>query len=210
LIQNFIKYILFFIVSSVGVIGVLTLLTLYQENRELFSQTLSDLGAFGSFLSGMGTIIAAGVAAYGVDTWSKQLKSGKYLALIWEAKALVSKFNNAFFFWHAFYKIDSQELKVKSDKCYKEMMECTDTLSHLAFQLDALGSSEQETWVRHIRGLTMLITDHERFVSSENFSQTDLNVYAQQVAMVSALFQKKDSYIKKLHAELDELEKKWK
>jgi hypothetical protein len=175
-----------------------------------FNQTLSNLGAFGGFLSGVCTVILTVVAIMGLNTWSKQLKSGKFLTAIWEAKVLICKFDNAFYSWHAFYKLGAEELKELSEKCEAEIHSCLNKLDDLSHQLDALSSQNKETWQRNVRGLSMLFNEHKQYIVSTDFSSLDAENHATEAKRVLQLFENKKMYIAKLQCELDTLEKQWK
>ncbi|MDE1233237.1 MULTISPECIES: hypothetical protein [Vibrio] len=206
---RFITYGFFFVAAAFGVMGLLTLMSLFVSNRDGFSTLLSDLGSFGSFLSGVGTIIAAAAAAYGVDTWSKQLKSGKYLVYIWECKALLSQFNNEFYIWHAFHKSPNESLKTQGSNAYKAIEKVLEKLNSHSLHLDALSSKSGEKWVADIRGLRMIVNEHRAFLNSTDFSTDELHLHAVHAQQVIARFASKDNYVKALQTELDNLEKKW-
>ncbi|EPH6536720.1 hypothetical protein ACS1UB_004256 [Vibrio vulnificus] len=181
-------------------------MSLFVTSRTEFSTMMSDLGNFGSFLSGIGTIIAATAAAYGVDTWSKQLKSGKYLAYIWECKALLSQFNNEFYTWHAFYNSEHESLKKQGVKALEALNNVLDKLNSHSLHLDALSSKSGEKWVADIRGLHMILNEHRVFLESTEFSTDDIHLH---LAAVRTRFESKDLYVSKLQSELDELEERW-
>lgn len=94
------KYGFVFFSFGFGIFGVLTLLHLIITDRNELSLVLTDLGAFGSFLSGIGTIIAAVAAAIGVDNWVKQLTFGKYFEVIWNAKVAIRKVHSSEMDWY--------------------------------------------------------------------------------------------------------------
>ena len=203
---RFITYGFWFIATTFGVMGIIILMLLLVSDREAFSSLLSDLGSFGGFLSGVGTIIAAAVAAYGVDTWSRQLKVGKYLAHIWNFKALLSKFENEFNFWHAFYKSTNERLKLKSSDSFDAINDALNELSEVSLHLDVLSSESEEKWVRNIRGLQMLVKDHKRFLDTTDFNADDLGLNVEQAKKVIERFEQKKSYVDRLRFELDNLE----
>ena len=141
----------------------------------------------------------------GLNTWSKQLKSGKFLTAIWEAKVLICKFDNAFYSWHAFYKSGEEELKGLSEKCEAEIHSCLNELDDLSHQLDALSSQNKETWQRNVRGLRMLFNEHKQYLISTDFSSSD----GEGAIRVHQLLENRKMYIKRLQSELDTLEKQW-
>jgi len=190
--------------------GVVILVSIDQTEKITFNQILSNLSAVGGFLSGVGTIIVTVIAMTGLNTWSKQLKNGKFLTAIWEAKVLISKFDNEFYFWHAFYKSGAEELKLLSQKCENEIHLCLNNLHDLSHQLDALSSQNKETWKRNIRGLNMLFNEHKQYIDSTDFTSSDSENHAAEAKRALQLFENKKMYVAKLQSELDTLEKQWK
>ncbi len=86
------KYSIAFLFVAWGLMGLLFLSYNFVNDREDLSKILADLSAFGSFLSGIGTIIASIAAAVGVNNWISQLKAGKYLSIIWDAQTSLRKY----------------------------------------------------------------------------------------------------------------------
>lgn len=82
-----------FIVSTIILITSCALFGFIISNsysNEVLSNTIS---AIGSILGGTAGLIAATAALTGINTWKKQLYHGKYLSIIWEAKAQLRKVN---------------------------------------------------------------------------------------------------------------------
>ncbi|PCE65530.1 hypothetical protein [Salinivibrio sp. YCSC6] len=168
--------------------------------------TLSDLGDLGSFLSGVGTIFGVIVAIYGIKVWSKQLKNGKQLAYIWEAKALLSKFDNEFYFWHAFYKSHNQDIRRQGDKAYSDLKLSLNKLSDISFYLDVLSGESEEKWVRNVRGLKIMLDEHKHYLETTEFNHHDTKQIADQSLQIINIFKSKDVYIENLKCELNKLE----
>ena len=185
--------------------GVVVLVSMDQTEKITFNQILGNLSSVGGFLSGVGTLIVTVIAMVGLNTWSKQLKNGKFLTAIWEAKVSICKFDNAFYSWHAFYKSDAEELKKLSEKCEAEIHSCLNELGDLSHQLDALSSQNKDVWQRNVRGLRMLFSDHKRYLISTDFSSLD----EEGAIRVHQLFENRKMYIKRLQSELDTLENQW-
>ncbi|MDE1244217.1 hypothetical protein [Vibrio aestuarianus] len=135
----------FFVLSGFAIAGLLILWTLYIDDLEQFNETLTTLGLFGGFLSGVGTIIAAGAAALGVDSWIKQFKSGKYLVLVWDAQVALRKVHAAETFWyiHAYRRSDDAKDLLKSKS--EELNVALDELDNSAHSLDALVNKNAQT-----------------------------------------------------------------
>ncbi len=190
--------------------GVVILVSIDQTEKITFNQILSNLSAVGGFLSGVGTIIVTVIAMTGLNTWSKQLKNGKFLTAIWEAKVLISKFDNEFYSWHAFFKSGTEELKEQSIKSEFEMYSCINKLDDLSHQLDTLSSQNKEAWQCNVRGLSMLFNDHKQYLISTDFSSLGAEIHTSEAIRVHQLFDNKKMYITRLQCELDELEQQWK
>jgi hypothetical protein len=210
IIKELVKYTLVFLLIAVLSIGVVVLVSIDQTEKITFNQILGNLSSVGGFLSGVSTLIVTVIAMAGFNTWSKQLKNGKVLTAIWEAKVLICKFDNAFYSWHAYYKSGEEELKKLSEKCETEIHSCLNELEDLSHQLDALSSQNKETWQCNVRGLRMLLSEHERYLISTDFSNLDAGSDASEAIRVYQLFEKRKKYITRLQCELDILEKQWK
>ncbi|GAB0112174.1 hypothetical protein PA7559_34440 [Pseudoalteromonas distincta] len=189
--------------------GTVVIVSIEQTENIAFNQILSNLSAVGGFLSGVGTIIVTVIAMMGLNTWSKQLKNGKFLTAIWEAKVLISKFDNEFYSWHAFLKSGIEELREQSIKSESEIHFCINKLDDLSHQLDALSSRNKEKWQCNVRGLRMLFNDHKQYIISTDFSSLDVDSHASETKRVLQLFENKKVYIDKLQCELDDLERQW-
>ncbi|MDO6506612.1 hypothetical protein Q4506_05370 [Colwellia sp. 4_MG-2023] len=97
------------------------LVTYYLCDKDQLSNVLGVMGAIGSILSGIAAIIASAAALIAVKSWLKQLKVGKYLTCIWEAKVALSKLEVRFGRWHA-KKYDSRDKGDENvDLLYQEL-----------------------------------------------------------------------------------------
>lgn len=96
----FIKYGFICVSAGFGICGLLALIYLNVTDKKAFSLLLSNIGDIGSFLSGLGTIFAALVAAIGVNNWIKQLKYGKHLDIIWASKVAIRKVHTSEMDWY--------------------------------------------------------------------------------------------------------------
>lgn len=77
-----------FIIYGVFFLLVIPGIALFAKSTIINMENIDKLG---SYLSGIGTVVAAAAALYGVNGWIKQLKYGKYLDIIWEAKTNIRK-----------------------------------------------------------------------------------------------------------------------
>jgi hypothetical protein len=149
----FIKYGFAFFLTVFGLSGVLVLIHLFVSDQASFSLILADLGAFGSFLSGVGTIIAATAAVIGVDNWVKQLKFGKYLEVIWSSKVAIRKVHSSEMYWYiANYSLKQNpssecesDLKSKAEKLEFDFQVLKDSFH----QLDQIVIKNQFLWANY-------------------------------------------------------------
>ncbi|TXX49931.1 hypothetical protein [Vibrio cholerae] len=201
--RKFFTYVLVFLITSFGALGIVTLLELFISDRREFSSLLSDLGNFGGFLSGIGTIIAAAAAAYGIDTWSKQIKIGKHLSHILDTKVLLSKFDNEFYFWCFFNT--SEVFEEQSTKAFEAMNKVLKQLGDVSLQLDALSSGNQDEWVRKIRKLRELIEEHEKMAGQVKFNSDTPKVNINKALECANSSARINAYADSLRNELDKL-----
>ena len=110
----------------------------YVDDRSAFSQTLSDIGAFGSFLGGCATIIAAIAAVIGVNSWINQTKLGPYLAYIWDAKVTLRRINSQNMKWYI-YKYHARQVTSASYEGKEQINQLiTDCKNQLEIEFSAL------------------------------------------------------------------------
>ncbi|MEZ8107341.1 hypothetical protein [Vibrio cortegadensis] len=105
---------------------------------------LSELGSFGSFLSGLGTILAAAVAAYGVDKWVHQLKQGRLLSVIWGTKVQVKKLESSLIDWEALNFYRPNEDFEKENKVISDITNLTDELEKSSWEIDVLDKTNHK------------------------------------------------------------------
>ncbi|MCG8328776.1 MAG: hypothetical protein MI974_13880 [Chitinophagales bacterium] len=90
-----------FIVALIyGSVGVSILILNASIDHNYLGVIMSYLSQIGSFLSGVGTVIAAIAAFYGVNSWIKQLRYGKYLTILWDAKVVIRKIYSLQMDWY--------------------------------------------------------------------------------------------------------------
>jgi len=152
-LKPFVKYSFVFFAAAFGLCGVLTLLHLYVSDREGLSLILADLGAFGSFLSGVGTIIVAVAAAIGVDNWVKQLKFGKYLEVIWSSKVAIRKVHSSEMNWYianySYKQNQTRELELDLKDKLSRLQLDFQTLKDSFHQLDQIVIKNQFLWANY-------------------------------------------------------------
>ncbi|MEZ9120898.1 hypothetical protein AB4098_01590 [Vibrio cyclitrophicus] len=145
-----VKYGLGFLCIGFGLCGIFTLAHLYVEDKIGFSSLINDLGSFGSFLSGLGTLVAAAAAAVGVDSWVNQLKCGKYLDIIWAAKVAIRKVHASEMDWyranysHLENPIESSQLELEAK--LKKLKYDFEELNNEFHQLDQVVVKNQFLW----------------------------------------------------------------
>ena len=172
------KYGFVFFSFGFGICGVLVLLHLNITNRDELSLLLTDLGSFGSFLSGIGTIIAAVAAAIGVDNWVKQLKFGKYLEVIWNAKVAIRKVHSSEMDWYIanYAYIQSQVSERETDLTHKSNKLAQDFqyLKDSFHQLDQIVIKEQFLWANYASHLESKWIEIKWQMEENSLSSRDL------------------------------------
>ncbi|MFL1906769.1 hypothetical protein [Plesiomonas shigelloides] len=130
-----------------------------------FSQTLSDLGAFGSYMSGIGTLIASVAAVIGVENWVRQLKYGKYIDVIWSAKVNLRKVFNAEMDWYI-YKYQSRQVDTLTETVEQKrlkLLSCFDELALSFDMIDQIVERDRFMWSNReskLRGMWISIDNH--------------------------------------------------
>ena len=153
IIKELIKYSVAFLCAAIGTMGGLVLISTFQVDQKAFSQTLSDLGSFGSFLSGIAAIIIAGAAAIGVNSWLKQLKFGKHLVCIWDVQVALHKIHAEQIMWYIYkYQNRSEENELVS-KLEKELEDSFNNLKKVCHSLDSIVVKRSFMWSMHISDL---------------------------------------------------------
>ncbi|PXA72867.1 hypothetical protein DMC15_06900 [Vibrio sp. 11986-1-5] len=211
---RFIIYGFSFFTAAFIAMGIMTLMSLFVSDREAFSSLLSDLGSFGSFLSGVGTIFAAAAAAYGIDTWAKQLKSGKYLTHIWECKALLSQFDYHFINWDSSYQNPLDLKGMQNSHACEALNNVLSELKTHSLNLDSIPSQNSKKLISDIHRLRVIFDEHKCFLDSKLNS---VNINHDGPVKISndynekkkERFDIKNNHVKKLQTELDILEKIW-
>ncbi|MFQ1801075.1 hypothetical protein ACK36F_01450 [Aeromonas veronii] len=149
----FIKYSFVFLCIGFGLCGLFALIHLQIQDKKGFSSILSDLGALGSFLSGLGTIVAAAAAAIGVDSWINQLKCGKYLDVIWAAKVAIRKVHASEMDWYisnySYNQTPSELRKIDLDLKLRRLESDFENLSDEFHQLDQVVVKNQFLWANY-------------------------------------------------------------
>jgi len=142
------------------------------------SLILVALGAFGSFLSGVGTIIAAVAAAIGVDNWVKQLKFGKYLEVIWSSKVAIRKVHSSEMSWyianysHKQNPISERELELKSKT--KNLELDFQVLKDSFHQLDQIVIKNQFLWANYVSDLEATWLEIKWHMDENSLTSKDL------------------------------------
>ncbi|MEL4204815.1 hypothetical protein C9E85_15895 [Plesiomonas shigelloides] len=135
------------------------------NNDKSFSQTLSDLGAFGSYMSGIGTLIASVAAVIGVENWVRQLKYGKYIDVIWSAKVNLRKVFNAEMDWYI-YKYQSRQVDTLTETVEQKrlkLLSCFDELALSFDMIDQIVERDRFMWSNReskLRGMWISIDNH--------------------------------------------------
>lgn len=140
-----------FIMSAIALMGVIVLVSIYVSDKQSFNTILENLGNFGGFLSGIGTIIAAAAAAVGVDGWLKQLRVGKSIVVIWDVQVALRKVHAAEIAW---YVCAYQRKDKSADKEHEgNLLAAIDHLRNIAHELDAIVINSQFEWANKVSGI---------------------------------------------------------
>jgi hypothetical protein len=152
-LRIFIKYGFIFLSAGFGICGLFALVYLNIKDKKAFSLLLVDIGALGSFLSGLGTILAALVAAIGVNNWIKQLKYGKHLDIIWTSKVAIRKVHTSEMDWYisnySYLQKPTDEKKEDLDIKLKKLEFDFNELRCECDQLDQIVLRSQFLWANY-------------------------------------------------------------
>lgn len=174
----FVKYGFVFLCAGFGLCGLFAFAHLYVEDKVGFSSLISDLGSFGSFLSGLGTIVAAAAAAVGVDSWVNQLKCGKYLDIIWSAKVAIRKVHASEMDWYianyAYLQNPSESRKSDLETKLKKLEYDFDELSNEFHQLDQVVVKNQFLWANNASHFKYMWLEIKWHMEENELSSTDL------------------------------------
>ncbi|WP_152412272.1 hypothetical protein [Edwardsiella tarda] len=166
---------------------------------------MENLDRLGSYLSGIGTVVAAVAAVYGINGWVKQLTHGKYLDIIWEAKINLRKVYLSKNSWYGYAKIAATKCNSKLDN---EANEYWDKLDSACKSLSTSFSSIDQIIVRDDFKWQNQATDLHRLLKDTNNLLKELitsDESEQKLHEKNKLFH---CYYNSLLNQLDELEKK--
>ncbi|WP_370554248.1 hypothetical protein [Edwardsiella tarda] len=129
---------------------------------------MENLDRLGSYLSGIGTVVAAVAAVYGVNGWVKQLTHGKYLDIIWEAKVNLRKVYLSKNSWYGHAKIAATKFNSKLDEeanehWYKLDNACKN-LSTSFSSIDQIIVRDDFKWQNQATELHHLLNDINNFL----------------------------------------------
>ena len=134
----------------------------------------------------LGTIIASIAAAVGVNNWISQLKTGKYLSIIWEAQTSLRKYYS--------YEVDlyihKYEYRLYSNQNDPSALEFSKRIQELELQLNAQTKTMQDNlrdidqlieegsymWSVASSALEMAWFDIKKYLENSNYPQTPTDV----------------------------------
>ena len=218
--KTFSKYFLGFLCFAVGTAGTLIIISSYVSDRVLFSQTLADIGSFGSFLGGCATLVAAIAAIIGVNTWIKQTKLGPYLDYIWSAKVTLRKINNEKMSWYIYkYQLrNTPEASEKSKEIFKEKISeyqenldkqfsiLEDKFDHI----DQIIAKNDYQWANRLSDYRFIYKEIDDFLTTTKmpvFDEQNLTEFLADNAKIVTLNSNFSDHYDFLCSELDNLEK---
>ncbi|MDO6683154.1 hypothetical protein Q4551_12730 [Oceanobacter sp. 5_MG-2023] len=217
----FFKFFLAFLCFAVGTAGALIIISGYVSDRVLFSQSLADIGAFGSFLGGCATLVASIAAIIGVNTWIKQIKLGPYFDYIWSAKVALRKINNEKISWYIFkYQLRNNpdlpeevkdQLSGNIEKHKKEIESQFDILKDKFDHIDQIIAKNDYEWANHLSRYRRAYKDIGDFLTTTNvpvFDESNLTEFLVDNSKLVTLNSHFSNYYDFLCTELDKLEMK--
>lgn len=199
------KYSFAFLSAGFGLCGIFALAHLYVEDKLGFSSLINDLGSFGSFLSGLGTIVAAAAAAIGVDSWVKQLKYGKYLDIIWAAKVAIRKVHVSETDWYisnySYLEQPSESGSLDLEAKLKRLKYDFDDLTDKFHHLDQVVVKNQFLWAcngahhKHL-WLKIMLDMEENGLSSKDLPQLSFAFRTNYESLMAKLDEIEEKYSK--------------
>jgi len=206
-LKHIYKYGFYTLAISYLVVICLAVSTDYIEDKTEFSWVLLNLGSFGSFIGGIATFVAAIAACVGIKIWFTQLKGEKVLSAIWNFKSTLIRFESEFYFWHAFYKSENQNMKDLSLESKRKIKSCLEKLENLSYQLDSFCFKDSIQWGNQVRILKMSFSEHNQYLESTDFSADKSDEVIQHSLDVHRRFTTQKKFLSGLNDELDQLEK---
>lgn len=209
-----------FIICLVMLITVATISSLIISNNHNSNVLTSALSAYGSIFGGTAGLIVAVAAISGLDTWKKQIRHGKYLTLIWEAKVhlrrIESSLSKAKVYLIFTVTKDSteksiEEFRVAERQLKKEIQNASDTckaIDKLITRNGWLNSNDlgfiEGAWLKYK-------TDYqESYIElTENPTEESINTYIAHFEINNINAIKIESWIRKIDDRLDQMEEEY-
>lgn len=208
MIKELIKYSVAFFCVAIALMVVLAFISSYLVDQKAFSQTLSDLGSFGSFLSGIAAIIAAGAAALGVTSWLKQLKFGKHLYCIWDVQTALRKINAEEMIWY-FHKYGKRNKESEFvSKLEKELEDSFNNLKKVCYSLDSVVVKKGFKWTMQINTLHHSWTQIKIYLETSDKPEGHQNILNENSTLVP-LNSNFRNYMERCSKEIEKLENKY-
>ncbi len=189
--------------SSIALMGVIVLVSLYVSDKQSFNTLLENLGNFGGFLGGIGTIIAAAAAAIGVDSWLKQLRVGKSIVVIWDVQVALRKVHAAEITWYVYAYQRNGNLAEKHEE---NLLDAIEYLRNLTHELDAIVIKNQFEWANKVSTIDLAWRDIKTYLINHPTPTTPQEIIAEHTNLAP-----KNNYFSKVYehylAQLEALEK---
>ncbi|HDY7933528.1 TPA: hypothetical protein RQK57_004367 [Vibrio vulnificus] len=183
--------------------GIIVLASIYVKDKQSFNSLLANLGDFGGFLGGVGTVIAAAAAAVGVDNWLKQLRVGKSLVVIWDVQIALRKVHALEISWYVSAYQRSSDFPV--DKLEEEIIKAFEVLDSCAHHLDAVVVRNHLEWSMKVTDVCIAWKEIKSYLDSHPRPETIEGVLAEDKILVPKNLRFSEVYTKYLE-QLEKLE----
>ena len=181
--------------------GIIVLVSIYVTDRQSFDSLLANLGDFGGFLGGVGTMIAAAAAAVGVDSWLKQLRVGKSLVVVWDVQVALRKIHAAEISWYVHAYQRSEDFSV--EKLEEDVIKAFEVLDNCAHELDAIVVKNQFEWSNKVMDIQLAWREIKSYLEAHPRPESVADVLVENDLLVP-----KNSHFSAVYKEyLEQLEK---
>jgi len=110
------------------------------------NQVLNVMSAIGSLLSGIAAIGATSAAFIALNAWLRQIKVGKYLACIWDAKIEFTRFKARWCQWYLLKYDERNKDDSNIDYSDEELEKIHNNLISACISLDSIVTKEVYSW----------------------------------------------------------------
>ena len=205
-VNNFVIFIVCIVCLFVGLSGVSILVASAYFDFSNYSGLLTFLSSIGSFLGGIAAIITAITVFIGVNTWKKQIKYGKHIALIWSCMESIRNFQRRNDQWYIYaYAYGTTEAKSSEpmDTERKLLDASLEELKSHFSSLDKIVVKNEWQWTNYAGTLHIDITHLTNEFMKYKKQPYDVLKLSQKLGEINTRL--KDN-LKFIEAELDKLE----